>query len=170
MPYKRQPSGAEIQALAEHFRELWRPADVMRPWLRKHADLFRTMVNDGWSWQGLADALKCAGITYQTGNGWRGVILKNEVARACKPLKSSALLPPRESENRTASVPHLISHRQSDDIPRNAATDDTTNAVSPPPTLPRFKPFSLKPHEPPRPLTPTEIEEREANRVRMFGQ
>jgi hypothetical protein len=128
------------------------------------------MVNDGWSWQGLADAMKCAGITYRTGNAWRGVILKNEVARACKPLKASAPLSVPVTEIRTETIPHVISHRQIDDVSRDTFADNAHDAMSPLPTVPRFKPFSLKPHEPPRPLTPTEIEEREENRIRMFGQ
>lgn len=170
MPYKRKRSSAEIEALADQIRELWQPAEAVRPWLRKHAVMLRTMVNDGWTWQALADAFKCAGITYQTGNALRGVILKNEVARACKALKSAAPLPAPEMEKRAVSVPHFTPHGQADALPHDALADQASDAVSQPPNVPRFKPFSLKPHEPPRPLTPTEIEEREANRIRMFGQ
>lgn len=170
MPYKRKRSSAEIEALADQIRDLWQPAEAVRPWLRQHAVMFRTMVHSGWTWQGLADALKCAGITYQTGNALRGVILKNEVARACKALKSAAPLPAPDKVTRPVSVPHLAPHRQNETLPHDASADRASDTMSQPPTVPRFKRFSLKPQEPPRPLTPTEIEEREANRIRMFGQ
>lgn len=170
MPYKRKRSSVEIDALAGQFRELWHPEDAMRPWLRTHAVMLRTMISNGWSWQGIADALKCAGITYQTGNALRGVILKNEVARACKQLKSA--IPPLQvaSESQTSTSPCSQQTEPDHSIPGTPPREILPAAVTALPTAPRFKPFTLKQQEPPRPLTPEEIEEREANRIRMFGQ
>ena len=88
MPIKRQPSEAELDALAERFRVLWRQGDVLRPWLRKHHAMIRALVHDDWSWAAVAEALTRAGITWRTGRAWLAEGLRREIVRASIPLKS----------------------------------------------------------------------------------
>src|SRR3978361_219160 len=85
MPYKRPPTDAEVAALAERLKPLWRTGEAMRPWLRKHGDMLVTLVHDDWSWEGIAAALNHARITYHTGNAWTGKRLNREYHRARKP-------------------------------------------------------------------------------------
>src|ERR1700758_3065597 len=88
MPIKRQPSEAELDALAERFRALRRAGDVLRPWLRKHHGMIRALVNDDWSWAAVADALTRAGVTWRTGRAWSAEGLRREIVRASIPLKN----------------------------------------------------------------------------------
>ncbi|HTH99352.1 MAG TPA: hypothetical protein VL752_00280 [Acidisoma sp.] len=86
MPLKRQPSEAELDALAAEFRLLGRPGDVIRPWLQKQPVRIKTLVADDWSWATVADALTRAGNTYRTKRPWTGDGLKSQVRRAALPL------------------------------------------------------------------------------------
>jgi len=88
MPVKRRHTEAEITALAERFRESWREGNVMRSWLRAHADELRHLVqHEDWSWANLGKALMAAGIIYRTGKPWTGENLRRGVVLACRPLK-----------------------------------------------------------------------------------
>jgi hypothetical protein len=175
MPLKRQPSDDELNALADEFRPLWRPGDVVRPWLRKHQTRLRALVADEWSWAALADALTRAGVTFRTKRPWTGDALKHEVRRAGLPLKRSRpevmsqlhVIPPAVQP--TAPQPERPTQPQfRPAVPQTRGTHASPAVAAPP--VPRFKAFSLKPQEPPRPLTPEEMEEREAMHHRMFGK
>ena len=184
MPIKRRPSELELVALSDQFRAIWRPGDVLRPWLRKHHTTIRDLVHGDWSWATLADALTRAGITYRTGRAWSPEGLRREVARASAPLRGSrrhgASRPPAPlSSHDTPDQPPILpappdaparpaQPQLRPAVPRPQGPDATPTVATPP--VPRFKAFSLKPQEPPRPLTPEEIEEREAMHHRMFGK
>ena len=159
---KRQPSDAEIDALAAEFRALWRTGDVVGPWLRKHAVRLRELVHGDWSWAAIAAALTRAGITYRTGRPWSAEGLRVDVRRATRPLKRSVVI--MDTSGTSATVP----------LSENTAASSTPSAVShsripDTPTVPRFKPASLRPYEPPHPPTPEDIEERERQQKRIFG-
>ena len=170
MPIKRQPSEAELDALAERFHALWRQGDVLRPWLRKHHAMIRTLVHDDWSWAAVAEALTRVGITWRTGRAWSAEGLRREIIRASLPLKS---------RGRAAEPPALAAP---DPAPGVLAVPQATGAgpvpaqaiaaLAPLPSgspVPRFKPASLKPYEPPRPPTADEEKEREAVRKKIYG-
>jgi hypothetical protein len=170
MPIKRQPSEAELDALAERFRALWRAGDVLRPWLRKHHAMFRALVHDDWSWAAVAVALTRAGITWRTGRAWSAEGLRREVVRASLPLKSrgwAAEAPAPASSDPASGAPAGPQAAAASPVPAQAAP-----APAPPPsgsTVPRFKPASLKPYEPQRPPTADEEKEREAVRKKIYG-
>jgi hypothetical protein len=157
MPVKRKPSEAELAALAEEFRALWRQGDVVVPWLRKHKNRLRALIVDDWSWAAIANALTRAGITYRTGRPWTANNLRYDVRRASRPLK-------RQLIAGTAAA-----------VPQAAASPIPAQAVAAPilppsaSAVPRFKPGSLKPYEPPRPPTADEEREREAVRKKIYG-
>ena len=184
MPIKRRPSELELVALSDQFRALWRPGDVLRPWLRRHHPMIRNLVHSDWSWATVADALTRASITYRTGRAWSAEGLRREVARASAPLRGygrhgaggpAAPLPSHEAAAQQATLsaapaallrPALQQIRPA--VPRPQSPQASPAVATPP--VPGFKAFSLKPQEPPRPLTPEEIEEREAMHHRMFGK
>ncbi|MDE8347605.1 MAG: hypothetical protein POH28_15740 [Acidocella sp.] len=87
MSRKRTPTMAEIVALADTFRPLWRQGDVVRPWLRQHHGMLLELVHGDWSWAAIARAMTLAGITYRTGKSWNADWLQSEVFRARQPLK-----------------------------------------------------------------------------------
>ena len=160
--------------MAERFRALWREGEILRPWLRKHHMLFRELVDDDGSWGAVAAALTRAGITWRTGRPWSGEGLRREIVRARVLLKKrdKAVQAPA-LPTATPALPALIAHGDRvpvQPLPAQAAlaADDISPSTSGP-TVPRFKPASLKPHEPPRPPTPEEEQEREAMRKRIFG-
>jgi hypothetical protein len=167
MPIKRQPSEAELDALAERFRALWRQGDVLRPWLRKHHAMIRALVHDDWSWAAVADALTRAGIAWRTGRAWSAEGLRREIVRASIPLKSRGWA--AEAPAPAASYPPPAAAQAAAASPVPA---QTTAAFAPPPSgspVPRFKPASLKPYEPPRPPTADEEKEREAVHKKIYG-
>ncbi|WP_234729663.1 recombinase family protein [Acidocella facilis] len=87
MALKRTPSDDEINALAAKFLALWSSGDVIRPWLRLHAEMLLALVQSGWSWAAIARAMTMAGITYRTGKPWTADWLQSEAYRARLPLK-----------------------------------------------------------------------------------
>ena len=170
MPIKRQPSEAELDALADRFRALWRPGDVLRPWLRKNHATIRTLVHDDCSWAAVAEALTRAGITWRTGRAWSAEGLRREMVRASIPLKSriwAAEATAMAASDPAPGVPAVPQATAASPVPPQA-----TAAIAPPPSgspVPRFKPASLKPYEPPRPPTADEEKEREAVRKKIYG-
>lgn len=90
MSLKRVPTDDEINSLAEHFRTLWTPGDVVRPWFRKHREMMLELVHGAWSWAAIARALTKAGITYRTGKPWTAKWLQSDFSRAQVPLKGYA--------------------------------------------------------------------------------
>ena len=170
MPIKRQPSDAELNALAERFRALWRQGDVLRPWLRKHHAMIRALVHDDWSWAAVADALTRAGIVWRTGRAWSAEGLRREIVRASIPLKSrgwAAEAPAPAASDPLPAAPAAPQAAAVSPVPEQANA-----AFAPPPsgsTVPRFRPASLKPYEPPRPPTADEEKEREAVRKKIYG-
>jgi hypothetical protein len=172
MPIKRQPSEAELDALAERFRALWRAGDVLRPWLRKHHAMIRALVHDDGSWAAVAEALTRAGITWHTGRAWSAEGLRREIVRASIPLKSERWASKAPSPAAPYQAPETPAAPQAAAASPAPAQALAAPAVSPPQsgsTVPRFKPASLKPFEPPRPPTPDEEKEREAVRKKIFG-
>ena len=170
MPIKRQPSDAELDALAERFRALWRQGEVVRPWLRKHNAMIRTLVHDDWSWAAVAEALTHAGITWRTGRAWSAEGLRREIIRASLPLKRRgwAAEPPAPA----ASDPRPDAPAAPQAAAVSPVTAQATADLAPQPSgspVPRFKPASLKPYEPPRPPTADEEKEREAVRKKIYG-
>ena len=87
MALKRTPSDDEIKALAAKFLALWSSGDVIRPWLRLHAEMLLALVQSGWTWAAIARAMTLAGITYRTGKPWTADWLQSEAYRARLPLK-----------------------------------------------------------------------------------
>ena len=174
MPIKRQPTDTELDAMAKRFRALWREGEILRPWLRKHHALFRELVDDDGSWAAVAAALTRAGITWRTGRAWSGEGLRREIVRA------RVLLKKRDKAAQTPALPPStpaihVQTAQSSTVPVQplpARQILAAGDISPPTsgsTVPRFKPASLRPQEPPRPPTPEEEQEREALRRRIFG-
>ena len=87
MPFKRLVPDDEIEILAEQLRTLWRPGDVIRPWLRRHGEMLLELVHGDWSWSAIASAMTKAGITYRTGKPWTADWLQSDFYRARAPLK-----------------------------------------------------------------------------------
>lgn len=88
MSLRRRHTEAEIRRLADHFRESWSDGQLIKSWLRAHADELRDLVKrEDWAWENIGKALTYAGIRYQTGNLWRGENLRKEVIKACVPRK-----------------------------------------------------------------------------------
>jgi len=158
MPMKRQPSDAELDALAGRFRAMWRDGNAVHPWLRKHHAMIRDLVDDEWSWLAVADALTRAGITWRTGRPWSAEGLRRTVDRAAIPLKSRG--------KRQSPSPGFQPHVQSEASPPMVAAD---RAAADGVSAPRFRPARPKPYEPPRPLTPAEEQERTAIHKKLYG-
>jgi hypothetical protein len=64
------PSDKEIDAQVKQLRSLWEQDQAVRPYLRRHAQLFHDLLKEDWSWASLALALTKAGITHQTKKPW----------------------------------------------------------------------------------------------------
>jgi len=158
MPIKRQPVEAELDALAERLRTLWREGDVLRPWLRKHEAMIRDLVDHEWSWTSVAAALTRAGITWRTRRPWSAEGLRREVVRAAIPLKSRG--------KRQSPSPGVQPRVQPEASQSTAAAD---RAAADGVSAPRFRPARPKPYEPPRPLTPAEEQERAAIHKKLYG-
>lgn len=175
MPLKRQPSEAELDALADEFRALWRTGDVIRPWLRKHQAKIKALVADDWSWATVADALTRAGITYRTKHPWTGDGLKSEVRRSSLPLRRQqgasppvvrANPPAKAMPSPVASAP-VSSHL----APSTSARNDTPLAAAGPSVSQRrFRTVGMEPAIPPHTPTPAEMEERERLRRKILGK
>lgn len=102
MSARRRHTETEIGALADHFRQSWSDGQLIKSWLRDHADEIRDLVKrEDWAWTNIGKALKYAGICYRTGNQWSGENLRKEVIKACllrESKKSSTnKAPPLES-------------------------------------------------------------------------
>lgn len=162
--------------MAERFRALWREGEILRPWLRKHHMLFRELVDDDGSWAAVAAALTRAGITWRTGRPWSGEGLRREIVRARVLLKKqdrtahaqAPALPPSTEAIHAQSAQSSMVPMQPLPARPNLADGEISPAPNGP-TVPRFKPASLRPYEPPPPPTPEEEKEREAMRKRIFG-
>lgn len=162
MPRKRTPTDDEIEILADQFRQLWRPGDVLRPWFRQHQDMLLDLVHGDWSWASVGQALTKAGITYGTGKPWTAKWLQSDFSRAQMPLKGYGGKKP-SPDSATAPTPASVSS-----APPPALI---VPAKPPPPTsgLPRFKSASFRITEPPRALSEAERAEIERNHRLTFG-
>jgi hypothetical protein len=144
MSLKRRPTDAEIEALAEIFRPLWRQGDIMRPWLRQHHELLRSLVHGEWSWAAVGAALTKLGITYRTGTPWTDKRLRSELSRALMPLKGYRQRQPKPEAQSMAEIaitPGAVAQTNLPSIPPSAPN------VPPPPAVavaPRFKPASFR--------------------------
>jgi len=88
---KRNHSDAEIEKLAEKFRETWSEGQIIRSWLRNNSAELRKLVREeDWSWTNIGKALSVAGIQFQTGKGWTGENVRRAVDLAMKPRKARA--------------------------------------------------------------------------------
>lgn len=153
MSLKRRPTDADIEALAEIFRPLWQQGDIMRPWLRQHHELLRSLVHGEWSWAAVGAALTKLGITYRTGTPWTDKRLRSELSRALMPLKGY-----RQRQAKTQTHPTAQTA-----IPPGAVAQTDQPPIPSPPAVaaaPRFKPASFRiPESSPAPSesTPAEI-------------
>jgi hypothetical protein len=81
MPKPATFTPAEISALADRLREVWRPGSQITPWLRDHADrLTKLNREERFSWAAVASALNEVGILYRTGNPWTATNLAKAVS------------------------------------------------------------------------------------------
>jgi hypothetical protein len=156
MPVKRQPSEAEINALAADLAALWRPGDVIGPWLRKHHGKLLALVHDDWSWSALAAALTIARITYRTGRAWSADNLRRDVWRAHRPFKTRLGL---------ETAAHAASHAPS---PEPVPSPPPSDSGTPPP--PRFRPGTLDPDIPLRTASPQEEQQYRQLHRKIFGK
>jgi hypothetical protein len=181
VPYKPIPPESEIDALADQLRASWRNGEPFQPWLRRHAHMLHDLVRQRWPWEGLAVVLNRVGIGYRTGRPITGEVVRVQVAkeRTGKKLLGNQ----RADETITRGLPDSGHEKpagfsaQEPTTPAAVAqmlypieTPAEVQVASVGQKVPMFRPASLKPYEPPRALTPDELKEREANRVRMFGQ
>jgi hypothetical protein len=144
MSLKRRPTDADIEALAEIFRPLWREGDIMRPWLRQHHELLRSLVHGEWSWAAVGAALTKVGITYRTGTPWSDKRLRSELSRALMPLKGYRQRQPKPEAQPMAKTNLPPGAVAQTDLPPNPSSAPN---VPPPPAVavaPRFKPASFR--------------------------
>lgn len=88
MPRRCIHTAQDIADLATRLRETWSNGQILRSWLRTHANEILELLNDkDWSWENLGRALTAAGITYQTGTPWTGENLRRNLKRAQMPGK-----------------------------------------------------------------------------------
>lgn len=88
---KRDHNDAEIENLAQKFRETWSEGQIIRSWLRNNSAELRKLVREeDWSWTNIGKALSAAGIQFQTGKGWTGENVRRAVDLAMKPRKARA--------------------------------------------------------------------------------
>lgn len=91
MVLKRNHNDAEIDKLAEKFRESWSEGQVIRSWLRENSTELRKLVREeDWSWINVGKALSAAGIQFKTNKGWKGENVRRAVDLAMKPKKVHA--------------------------------------------------------------------------------
>ncbi len=181
---KPTPTDEEVDALALRLSMLHKRGQSIRPFLRKHASVFRDLMNDDWSWSGIAMAMTKAGIMYETKTEWSGTVLMKTFWRAQLPLKGKQTNSRSDPESRmiqnevpveadSLSLPSSPSTKSIFSRPE-AAHDIARSGGSEPifqnETSPKFRAFSVKAQEPPREPTAEEIREREAIRIRMFGK
>jgi hypothetical protein len=188
MPTKRQPSDAEIEALAEEFRALWRSGDVMIPWLRKHQSRLRSMISDEWSWAHLAEALTRAGITYKTGRPWTADNLRHDVRRASLPLKrQTGMGLGRHGQvsawsEQVAGHQALAAHSSTDtpslpvasapSAPQDVASQPVQASAAAPLSVskPRFRTVSMAPEIKPHTPTSAELKARDDLQRKILGK
>jgi hypothetical protein len=160
----------EIVALGQILKPLWRPGQLVMPWLRANADMLRALVQEEhWSWNAVAAAMTKAGITYRTGNAWSGTTLRLQIRQARQPLKKQAAVrgpiivsPATKSETSETRAPT--------GAPIATATAVVSDAGAAKRATARFKAFTLKPYEPPPKLTPEEAAEKAVLENRFFGK
>ena len=178
MSFKRKPTDAEIETLAATFRPLWRPGDVVRPWLRQHRDMLLELVHGEWSWAAVGAALSKAGITYRTGAPWTAKALRSEFSRAQAPLKGYRRRPgpSEDAASEPLTVPtEPVATMETGMIPPAVPFPAPVAPPLPPgpgPSAasgPRFKPASLRVHEPPPVLSEAERAAIDRNRRLTFG-
>lgn len=155
MPRKRTPTDEEIDTLADQFRQLWRPGEVLRPWFRQHRDMMLDLVHGDWSWASVGQALTKAGITYGTGKPWTAKWLQSDFSRAQMPLKGYGL------RKKHPPVPAAVPAASALQVPVTRAPTAAST--------PRFKPASFRITEPPRVLSEAERTEIERDRRLTFG-
>ncbi|HQT65702.1 MAG TPA: hypothetical protein PLO16_14460 [Acidocella sp.] len=169
MSLKRRPTDSDIEALAEIFRPLWRQGDIMRPWLRQHHELLRSLVHGEWSWAAVGAALTKLGITYRTGTPWTDKRLRSELSRALMPLKGYRQRQPKPEAQPTAEIAIPPGAVAQTNLPPNPPAAPN---VPPPPAVaaaPRFKPASFRiPESSPAPSESTPAESTGNHRL-TFG-
>lgn len=88
MVLKRDHRKADVEVLAQEFRESWSEGQVIRSWLRRHGEELRNLVRqEDWAWENIGKALSLAGIQFKTGKGWTGENVRRAVDLAMKPRK-----------------------------------------------------------------------------------
>jgi hypothetical protein len=110
MVLKRDHREADVEELAQRFRENWNEGQVIRSWLRRHGEELRTLVRqEDWSWENIGKALSLAGIQFKTGKGWRGENVRRAVDLAMKPKKARAGKSQAPSTPTASSAPTISS-------------------------------------------------------------
>lgn len=97
MSVRRRHTEAKIKALADHFKQSWSDGQLIKSWLRAHADELRDLVKrEDWAWTNVGKALTLAGISYQTGHPWKGENIRKELIKACLPReqRKTAMIDP----------------------------------------------------------------------------
>jgi hypothetical protein len=171
MSQKRMPSDHEIASLAIRFRELWKPGEEIRPWLREQSELLLELVHGKWSWASMARVLTGAGITYRTGRPWSAGLLRKDFSRAQSPLEGYVRRRKIELPDIVLAVPAAPLRVPIKERPTNVPVSGeliapTSNAGA---TNPKFKPAVAKPYAPPVQLTAEERAEIDENRKRILG-
>ena len=144
MSLKRKPTDADIEALAEIFRPLWREGDIMRPWLRQHHELLRSLVHGESSWAAVGAALTKLGITYRTGKPWTEKGLRSELSRALMPLKGYRQRQPKPEARPTAQTAIPPGTGGQTDLPPIPPSVPSLPPAPAAAAAPRFKPASFR--------------------------
>ncbi len=172
MNQKPLPPEQEIKVCAKQLRALWTRGQKIRPFLRKQAPLFRQLLQDDWSWAGLALAMTKAGITYDTKKPWTADSLLQAFSRAQRALKGHSRR--KDAEPSPADARPILHVVASADVPISpvqiAMPAKSSPANAPAKPAPRFKPVSIKPFEPRPQPTQAELDAIEQNRRLTFGR
>ncbi len=132
---RRSREASELEAVAERFRKDWRPGDRVMTWLRLHEGKrgeLSALVEAGWTWDQVSQAMHRAGITYSTGNIIPALTLRVKAHRARKQSDR------QEGEGRPQAI-----QTPNSPVPRSAGERSVPNPVSssmtrpepPPPTI-----------------------------------
>ena len=116
-PTKRSRDADELAALAERFKADWRSGDRVMTWLNRHEGRngeLSALVEDGWSWADIGQAMHLAGIFFGTGKpipadtlrgkAWKA--RRHERQRAApRPEVAPALEAPRNTPSTVLALP-----------------------------------------------------------------
>ncbi|HVW73105.1 MAG TPA: hypothetical protein VHC39_05675 [Rhizomicrobium sp.] len=148
MSVRGRHSEAEIAELATRFRESWRDGQLIKSWLRMHAEELQRLVrHEDWAWVNVGKALTLAGICYQTGRPWSGETIRKEVFKARIPRKSIVC----PTDQNSANAPSLLSPYQRKESEQEFQLIRAKVPMAPPPSrmpaIPKAAPQALTKEE-----------------------